>query len=479
MEEFSLADLFAPIRAHWLFITATAVIVAALVIAGTYYFVPTTWEAQTSIVFEDAGGRNLNMLRQMGLPGAVGGGSGRGEFLEVLLKSRSVRGRVVDEMDLVEYFDVSSQRAATGRLSETYEMQLPVSQVLVLRTMWEAPPRAQIDPETTDAPEMAAQLAEELILSLEQEVSRNDYTEAARRRALVEEQLQKATQELVEAENELVQYATSQGLVDLTGQTGAAVNQLERLRTREAELEAELDGALARETAARERLSTEERMAVSSLAESRDPAIDTLRQRILELQQQIAEQTEVQGKSDQHPDVASLQSELEAAEEQLAELAAAEMTVDRRSMAVNPSYSKLIDEALTNSQRVSEIRASIDAVREQKREALSLIEQLPARSTEYLRLQRQIEIKGEVVAELTDNYEMARLAEAGSTASFSVIDEPLPPNQPSGPSLKKAGALAFAAALFVAILIAFWRFGSTAPRATVEEGPADSDEPAA
>ncbi len=462
MQEFSLSDLWAPVKEHRAFIAIITLITTVLVVAATYWLVPTTWEAETSIVFEESSSSGLNMLRQAtGVTNLIGGGSAsRGEFLEVLLTSRSVRARVVDELNLVEHMNVGDRLATINRISRTYETQLPVAQVLILRTIWESEPLASVNMETTQAPEMAAGLARELIASLEQEVSRNDYTEAARRRALIEEQLQSATQELNAAEDALVRYATREGLIDLTGQTGAAVSQLETLQQREAELQSTLDGALAREAAARAKLTRQDQMALSSLSESRDPAINTLRQRIIELEQEIAEQKEVQGKSDEHPDVASLRSELESAEEQLAEVSDGEMQVERRSMTVDPNYARLMEEALSNSQRVSEIRANIDAVRAQKREALSLMEQLPARSTEYLRLQRQVEMKGEVVGQLTENYEMARLSEAGSTASFSIIDEPIPPNTPSGPSLAKVGAIAFVAALLLSMVLAYWRNGS-------------------
>lgn len=472
MEEFSLANLWAPLKAQWWLIAIiTAAITVPAVLYG-YFMVPTTWEAETSIVFEEASGAHLSMLRQVtamsGLRAAPGS---RGDFLQVLLRSRSVRGRVVDAMNLVDHMGVGSRDAAIARLSDTYETRLPVGQVLILRTTWEDEPLARIDPERTDAPAMVASLAAELIASLEQEVSRNDYTEAARRRALIEEQLDTAIRELNAVEDELVRYATSEGLVDLSGQTGAAVGQLQTLQQREAELQSTLDGAVAREASARARLTAQDQMALSSFSEGRDPAINTLRQRIIDLEQQITEQREVQGKSEEHPDVASLMSEIESARTQLASLSEDAMQIDRRSMTVDPSYSQLVEEALSNSQRVSEIRANIGAVREQKRAAMSAIERLPARSTEYLRLQRQVNIKSEVVAGLTENYEMARLAEAGSTASFSVIDEPIPPGGPSSPSLKKVGAVAFAASLLFSMVIAFWRHGVRQP--TPADRPGD------
>ncbi len=471
MEGFSLEDLTAPLKAHRGFIAIMTIIVTVLAMLYGYFRVPTTWESETSIVFEASQGGDLNVLRQLSGIRALGTSGNRGEFLEVLLQSRSVRGRAVDAMNLVERLNLASRRAAIGLISQAYETRIPVSQVLVLKTTWEDEPLARIDAETTEPSEMAAELARELIASLEEEVSRNDYTEAARRRALLEEQLEMATRELIEAENELVRYATSEGLVNPSGQTGAAVEELERLQQREAELETELQGARARRAAAEERLSTQEKMDVSSMSESRNPSIDSLRQQILNLRREITEQTEVQGKSEQHPDVASKISELESAEEQLAELTDEDMEVVRRGLSIDPSYSTLVSEALGYSQQISEITAKMATIRDQKREALSVIREFPARSTEYLRLQREVDIKGEVVAGLTESYESARLAEAGSTASFSVIDEPLPPGGPSGPSLKKVGAVAFAASLLFSMVLAYWRDAGRRP--VTEEPPAD------
>lgn len=469
MQEFTLDDLTAPIKRNWIFIVALAVIITLVAVLYGYVSVPTTWESSTSIIFEEESSVKLSALSELA-PRMVSRG-GRGELLKVLLESRAVRARVVDDLDLAERLNAPSRGAATGQLLEICDFELPVSQVLILQTTIPGEPLAQNSSGETEAARLAAEVAEAMIASLEQEVSRTDYTEATRRRAVLEEQLETATRELIEAEDELVRYATREGLVNPSDQTGAAVQKLERLQQREAELETELQGAQARRTAAEERLSTQEKMDISSVSESRNPSIDSLRQQILDLRQEITEQTEVQGKSEQHPDVASTISDLESAEEQLAELTDEDMEVVRRGLTIDPSYSTLVGEALGHSQQISEITAQMATIREQKREALAMMREFPARSTEYLRLQRQVEIKGEVVAGLTENYEGARLSEASSTASFSVIDEPLPPGGPTGPSLKKIGAVAFVASLLFSMVLAYWRDARRRP--VPEEPPTD------
>jgi uncharacterized protein involved in exopolysaccharide biosynthesis len=459
MQEFSLNDLVAPLKRYWVMIIGASFLVAALAVLHTYFFVPTTWETDTSIVFEDSSGGTAGMLRQLSaISNLAPSAGGRGEFIQILLQSRTVRGRVVDELGLVESLG-TSRSDAVERLGQIFSANLPASGIMVIETKWSDKPRAALARTEPEAPETLVQITRKMIEVLEQELSRNDYTEAAQRRILLEEQLQRGTQELMQAEDELVKFATSEGIVSASEQASAAVERLETLQQREADLQVSLDGAVARETAARAKLTQQDEMAITGLTESRDPVINSLRQRILDLEQRIAEEKEVQGKSDQHPDVASLNAELASAQMQLAEVLDSEMLLNTRSMAVDPSYAALVSEALSNSQRVQELRASISALRGQKSELLDQLQRLPAQSRTYEGLRREAQWRGEAVARLTESYEMARLEEAGSTVKFSIIDEPFLPKKPASPSLKKAAAVSFGATMLMTTLLAFWLHG--------------------
>ena len=460
MEDFSLAELIGVVRKNWLLIAAISLPITVLACAYGFFMAPTVWEAQTSIVFEE---KTSDMLSLLGsatsfVPSVSGG---RGDFLEVILKSRSVRGRVVDSLDLVDEFGATSREQAIEQLGEMYRVKLPVSRVLVLQTTWKGEPKFRVRTDPGNAPDMAAELARALILSLEEEVSQTGYTEAAQKRKLLQELLDRATTELTAAENELVKFATSERMVNPSAQEAAAVNELRTLLHNENELQSQLDGAIARQVAAEGDLSDQERLTVERLSETRDPAIDRLREKIMNLEQQITEQVEVQGKSENHPDVASLISEQESAREQLSELLQEGMRVEGQTLSVDPAYSKLVDEALTNRQRVSELRASIAVIRDCKQQIRDELLQYPAKSSTYLRLRRQVDMKAEAVERLTESYEVARIGEATSATTFAVIDEAVPPSKPSAPSLRKTGAVSLAASLMFAILVAFWRQGST------------------
>ncbi len=478
MEDFSLAELIGAIRKYLVMIGVFAFAVTALACAYVYFYVPTIWEAQTSIVFEEVSSDPSGMLGRLSSLSALTSG-GRGEFCEVLLRSRAVRGRVVDDLGLVEALQAPSKQQAIETVGSLYDVNLPVSRVLILNTSWPGPPRFTTRNGPGDAPERAAALAEELITSLGLEVSKTDYTEAARKRRMLEDLLGTAIEELTKSENELVKYATSEYIVSPSSQASGAVGELRTLQEREAALRAELEGAQARQAAAQVRLSVQERMTVNALSEIRDPTIDRLRQTILDLDQQITEQMDVQGKSENHPDVASLMSARVSAQAQLEELLRSSMRVQEQNMSVDPSWSRLVEEALLNSQRVSEVQASLGVVRDEKSALLGEIQQLPAKSNTYMRLQREVDMRGEAVKRLSESYEIARLAEATAATTFSVIDHAVAPIKSSAPSLKKTAAIAMAVSFMFAVLIAFWRQGRAngAAGGSAANAEADTTDP--
>lgn len=460
MNELSLEDLIAPLKAQWALIVTITIVISVLAVLYVSFFVPTDWQARTSIVFEESGGSELEALRQLGgLGSAVSGSASKGKFLMLLLESRAVRGRAVDSLGLAEGTDVQARNRAMGRIADSYQAELPVAGVLVLETTWQGEPRGRRGAQSRDAAEMAARVAQELVASLQEELSQFDYTEASRRRIMLAEQLHEATEELNRAEDELVSYATREGLVSVPDQASESVSELGALRRQEADLLAELRGAEAREAQARQRLGDHERMAVSSIVEKSDPAIDRLTARILDLEQQITEQRDVQGKSDQHPDVASLVSELETVTAQLDALIPEDLKVDTRSLTTDPSYASLLADSISQGQQISAMRASIAAIQGQKQALLRDIEQFPVRSVSYARLRREVDMRAEAVGRLAESYDLARISEASSATTFRIIDEAEVPTGPSGPSLKTTAALSIFLSLMLSSVIAFWVHG--------------------
>lgn len=112
------------------------------------------------------------------------------------------------------------------------------------------------------------------------------------------------------------------------------------------------------------------------------------------------------------------------------------------------------------SQKVSE-EAKIAALEKE----IAIVEQqlslLPAIGLEYARLQRNLKVKEKLYGVLTEQYEMAKIAEAEEGSMFEVMDRPRPPDLKSKPRRSimviLAGLSAGVLGVFGAFLIEFVR----------------------
>jgi len=460
MEQLSFADLMETIRKQRVFIVAVTVLVMFLAGARLYFLVPQEWSAATTIIFEHDSGYSPGSLAQLMYAARIPGAGGVSSTFRTVLRSRKIRERVAEKMDLLTVLGMKSVRAAAGRLGPLYDIEMTATGIMTIRTEWEGPPKALSGgAEEDEAPELAAELANTLVEALGEFLNEADYSRATRLRKFLEEQLVQIEAELLEAEDALVVYASQHRMVSPSTQSGAVFSRYNDLRQRESNLRVNLRGAQQTEQEALEHLHAQERMAISAISETRNPRIDALQKRILDLQRQIAQQTEVEGKSHDHPDVQRLQTELEKAEDQLADELSEEMFTSTRQFTIDPSYGKLVATALSERLQRSGLEAQLDAVRVEKERALAELSTMPSLSAQYDHLQRQVRLKTEQYSRLSENYEAARLAEAGRQDQFSVLDAAIAPRGPSGPFLVR-GLLATGFVTFVlATVLAFWREG--------------------
>lgn len=467
MEQLSFADLMSTIRKQRVFIVVITVLVMFLAGARLYFLVPQEWSAATTIIFERENEYSVGGLAELMYASRMPGVRGIGGTFQAVLRSRKIREAVAEKMDLPAVLEVKTVRAAAGRLGPLYEIEMTAAGIMTIRTEWEGPPKALSGgAEEDEAPELAAELADTLVEALGEFLSESDYSRATRQRKFLEEQLVQIEAEVLEAEDALVVYASDHRMVSPATQSGAAFTRYNDLRQRESNLRVNLRGAQQTEQEALEQLHAQERMAISAISETRNPRIDALQKRILDLQRQIAQQIEVEGKSHEHPDVQRPQTELEEAEKQLADEVSKEMLTSARQFTIDPSYGKLVATALSKQLERSGFEAQLDAVRAEKERALAELGTMPSLSAQYDHLQRQVRLKTEQYSRLSEKYEGARLAEAARPDQFSVLDAAIAPRAPSGPSLIRSLLATGFVTFVLATMLAFWRQG----RSTANDG---------
>ncbi len=109
-------------------------------------------------------------------------------------------------------------------------------------------------------------------------------------------------------------------------------------------------------------------------------------------------------------------------------------------------------------QKVSE-EAKIAALGKEIAEVEKGLKQMPELTLEFIRLQRNLKVKEKVFGVLTEQYEMAKIAEAEEGSQFEIIDEPLVPEVKSKPRRSimviLSGLSAGVLGVFAAFLIEF------------------------
>ncbi len=452
MEYISVNDIMATLRRRWFLIAIVALVGAVAAYIAVKTLMPTEWQTKTTLLLEPSGNTTSNPL--LGLIPDLGGNES-GTFVNIL-RSRTLRERVAVAADLANRFEVSNERAAGSLLATMYTVESRAGILTVSVTM-EGPPYMLLsEAEEKQLGQLVSDIANTMASELQIYLETTDFTRASVRRKFLEDQLTRTDRELLAAEDALVAYATAQGMVSPASQSGAAVENLKQLRARELDLNVTIQGARETLSVAMADLSSQERLWVSSISEKRNPSLDRLHARVLDVQRQIAEEMEIQGKSEQHPDVQALILELAEVQAQIAGEVETEMYAGSQQLTVDPQYASLMQTVLNKQLEVSGLEAKLATVRSARGEALAEIEAIPAASTRYNQLQREIKLKTEAYQRLAQQYEAARVSEAAAVPKFAVLDDARPKKHPSGPGAAKFCVVGALAAAFFGTLLAFW-----------------------
>lgn len=105
--------------------------------------------------------------------------------------------------------------------------------------------------------------------------------------------------------------------------------------------------------------------------------------------------------------------------------------------------------------------ARVEALNKEISETEKVLTAMPELALDYIRLQRNLKVKEKVFGVLTEQYEMAKIAEAEEGSQFEIIDQPRPPELKSKPRRSimviLAGLSSGVLGVFAAFLIEFIR----------------------
>lgn len=256
----------------------------------------------------------------------------------------------------------------------------------------------------------------------------------------LEKRIAESKQESEEAEQKLAAFSKEHKIYSPDEQVKAVVEQLAAFDKAISEAEVQQKSSQAELDAVDVKLA-EQKMGSKSYNISDNEVVRKIRDQI------VAKQVELVGfeqrYTDKHPSVQQAKSELQQLQESLkAEVVA---SVDSNAATLNPTQSELLKKYALAAVKSSVAAAEIKKLKELRNKQESDIGNMPDDILEYMALERDVKIKGEVYLNLVKQSEQSKIQEAMDSMDIQIVDSANLPDEdePVAPRKKLITAIGF------------------------------------
>lgn len=383
-----------------------AIIVICTIIATIVAFVLPKSYQSTTLVRVKSGSSSMAGYAAMAAGFGIdigGGSSGSPESYIELMKSREVLEPIITELDLPE--ETKENMTAAGFAKSNLEVtNIKNTDLITIAAYGKTPEEAQ----------MISQGIADNFLALMTKLKKEDNSSVLK---FLDERMKIAKEEMETAENKLQAYQQEHKIYAPDAQTKSIIDSLNTYDNSIAQLQAQSEGNSAKLAGVTSQLEQQN----ASLLEynvSDNTNIGNIRESIVNkrvelvgLQQQF---------TDEHPDVIKAKEELNSLERSLSDEIA--KAVNSQSVTLSPVQSNLLKDKISTEVQISVNNASLEALKAKQAEAQENIATLSADSVEYMRLERNAKITGQVYTSLVQNYEQTRIQEAKDSMDIQIID---------------------------------------------------------
>lgn len=414
-----------------------AIIVICTIIATIVAFILPKSYQSTTLVRVKSGGSSSAMAGYAAMAAGFGidiggGSSGSPESYIELMKSREVLNPIIEKVDLTD------EEREKMRTEDFFKKYLEITNtkktdLINIAAYGKTPEEAQ----------MISQGVADNFLALMTKLNKEDNSSVLK---FLDERIKIAKEEMETAENKLQAYQQEHKIYAPDEQAKAIIANLNNYDTTIAQLQAQSEGDSAKLAGVTSQLEQQN----ASLLEynvSDNTNIGNIRESIVNkrvelvgLQQQF---------TDEHPDVIKAKEELNSLEKSLSD----EITkaVNSQSVTLSPVQSNLLKDKISTEVQISVNNASLEALKAKQAEAQESIATLSADSVEYMRLERNAKITGQVYTSLVQNYEQTRIQEAKDSMDIQIIDAADLPKEdmPAKPNKKLVVAIGFVLGIMI------------------------------
>jgi succinoglycan biosynthesis transport protein ExoP len=384
-----------------------AIIVICTIIATIVAFVLPKSYQSTTLVRVKSGSSSMSgyaaMAAGFGIDIGGAGSSGSPESYIELMKSREVLEPIIAELDLSDE-DKEKLTVETFAKKNLEITNMKKTDLITIAAYGKTPEEAQ----------MISQGVADNFLALMTKLNKEDNSTTLK---FLDERIKIAKEEMETAENKLAAYQQEHKIYAPDEQAKAIITNLNTYDTTIAQLQAQSEGDSAKLAGVSSQLEQQN----ASLLEynvSDNTNIGNIRESIVNkrvelvgLQQQF---------TDEHPDVIKAKEELNSLEKSLSDEIA--KAVNSQSVTLSPVQSNLLKDKISTEVQISVNNASLEALKAKQAQAQESIATLSADSVEYMRLERNAKITGQVYTSLVQNYEQTRIQEAKDSMDIQIID---------------------------------------------------------
>lgn len=413
-----------------------AIIVICTIIATIVAFVlPKSYQSTTLVRVKSGSSSSMAGYAAMaaGFGIDIGGGSSDSpeSYIE-LMKSREVLEPIIAELDLPD--EDKEKLTAEGFAKKNLEVtNIKKTDLITIAAYGKTPEEAQ----------MISQGVADNFLALMTKLNKEDNSTTLK---FLDERIKIAKEEMETAENKLAAYQQEHKIYAPDEQAKAIIANLNNYDTTIAQLQAQSEGDSAKLAGVTSQLEQQN----ASLLEynvSDNTNIGNIRESIVNkrvelvgLQQQF---------TDEHPDVIKAKEELNSLEKSLSDEIA--KAVNSQSVTLSPVQSNLLKDKISTEVQISVNNASLEALKAKQAEAQENIATLSADSVEYMRLERNAKITGQVYTSLVQNYEQTRIQEAKDSMDIQIIDAADLPKEdmPAKPNKKLIVVIGFVLGIMI------------------------------
>ena len=414
-----------------------AIVVICTIIATIVAFILPKSYQSTTLVRVKSGGSSSAVAGYAAMAAGFGidiggGSSGSPESYIELMKSREVLNPIIEKVDLTD------EEREKMRTEDFFKKYLEITNtkktdLINIAAYGKTPEEAQ----------MISQGVADNFLALMTKLNKEDNSSVLK---FLDERIKIAKEEMETAENKLQAYQQEHKIYAPDEQAKAIITNLNTYDTAIAQLQAQSEGDSAKLAGVTSQLEQQN----ASLLEynvSDNTNIGNIRESIVNkrvelvgLQQQF---------TDEHPDVIKAKEELNSLERSLSDEIA--KAVNSQSVTLSPVQSNLLKDKISTEVQISVNNASLEALKAKQAEAQESIATLSADSVEYMRLERNAKITGQVYTSLVQNYEQTRIQEAKDSMDIQIIDAADLPKEdmPAKPNKKLIVVIGFVLGIMI------------------------------